>query len=87
MQPVYVRLTGNLRRFNLSREGQSQPFDRLALSGRNHRLVNCMLGGQFRQRLIAPDRLQSNLRLEISPLALACHFTHKIPSLDQAGIA
>ena len=57
MQPVYVRRSSNLCRFGLSGEGRCQPFDRLALPGRNHRLVDCMLGRQFRQRLIAPDRL------------------------------
>ncbi len=49
--------------------------------------MNAVFGGQLRQRQLALDRLQRNLGLELSLLALPCHLAHNVPSLVQAGIA
>ena len=39
----------------------------MALPRRDHRGMDAMTARQLRQRQLAPDRLQRNLRLELSP--------------------
>lgn len=67
------RLPSGLNGLGPARELRGQPLDRLALPGRDHRLMDGMLGGQFRKRLLALDRIQRNLGLEVSPVTLPCH--------------
>jgi hypothetical protein len=42
-----------------------------------------MLGGQLGQRLLTLDRVQRDLRLETRPVALACYFPQRVPSLSK----
>lgn len=46
-----------------------------------------VLGRQLRRHQLALDRLQSNLGIELGPVALLCHLAHEISSLAEAGLA
>jgi hypothetical protein len=65
----------------------SSTLSRLALPGRDHRLMNAVFGSQFRQGLIPLDRHQSDLRLEINPVTLTRNLSHETPSFSSTGIA
>jgi hypothetical protein len=64
-------LAGSLGRLIATVKQAGHAIHRLPLPSADHRVVHAMLGSQFRQRQIAPDRLHRNLRLELRAVALS----------------
>jgi hypothetical protein len=59
---------------DLALEHPSHTLDRMPLPAGNHVRMNAVPHRQLRHRLLAPDRLQSNLRLELSrKTSSLCH--------------
>jgi hypothetical protein len=71
VQFLDLGLAGSLGRLIATVKQAGHAIHRLPLPRADHRVVHAMLGSQFRQRQIAPDRLHRNLRLEISAVALS----------------
>jgi hypothetical protein len=71
VQLLDLCLAGSLGRLIATVKQAGHAVHRLTLPGADHRVVHAMLGGQFRQRQIATDRLHRNLRLELRAVALS----------------
>jgi hypothetical protein len=66
MQFVYLGLACRMRHFRGTGERRVHPLDRLVLPGRNHHVMDAVLGAEFRQRQITMCGLERNTVHEIS---------------------
>jgi hypothetical protein len=71
VQFLDLGLAGGLGRLIAAVKQAGHAVHRLPLPRADHRVVHTMLGCQFSQRQIAPDRLHRNLRLEFCTVALS----------------
>jgi hypothetical protein len=85
VQLLDLCLAGGLGRLIATVKQAGHAVHRLPLPSADHRMVHAMLGGQLRQRQIAPDCLHRNLGLEFCTVALSRHL-HSSPFSGQAEL-
>jgi hypothetical protein len=71
VQFLDLRLTGRLGSLIAAVKQAGHAIHRLTLPCADHRVMHAVLGSQFRQRQIAPDRFHRNLGFEIRAVALS----------------
>ena len=65
MELVDLALAGGVGGFRLAGEHRGHSLDGLLLPSVDHSLVDAVLGGQMRYRLLPAERLKGHLRLEL----------------------